>query len=453
MPHTAEQLRDDAQRIWQAGVDAVRPDRLFRDHVRVEGGMLVAGDVALPLERFARITVVGAGKGGAGMVRGLEASLGDALLAAKQVSGLVTVPAGCVEATRAIGLVAGRPAGVNEPRAEGAAAANEILRRVGALGPDDLCLCLISGGGSALLPAPIDGVSLEEKTAVTRLLSASGATINQLNTVRSAISRIKGGGLARACNAGVLLTLIVSDVLGDPLEVIASGPTVPAKTGPAEALAVLADLGVLDAPAAAPIVARLQQLVAAGAAPAASAPTCEVHNVILANNAVAVDAAGVEAERLGYNHAMDCATTSEGPAEQVGRQLAAMALQMRDQPGPNCLITGGEPTVTLAPTKIRGRGGRNQQLALAALAELGDCRGVAILSGGTDGEDGPTDAAGAFIDQRVAAATREQGLDLADALRRNDAYTLFEACGGLLRTGPTNTNVCDLRVVVVDQSN
>ncbi|MEM9186285.1 MAG: DUF4147 domain-containing protein [Planctomycetota bacterium] len=443
-------LRQDARRIWQAGVDAVRPERLFADQVGVDGGTLVIQDIELDLTRFRRIAVVGAGKGGAGMVRGLEASLGSKLLQQKRVGGLVAVPAGCEGPTAAIRLVAGRPAGVNEPRPEGAAAAEEVLRIASTLRPDDLCICVLSGGGSALLPAPVEGLSLDEKAAATRLMSAAGATINQLNAVRSAISRIKGGGLARVCGAGVLVTIILSDVLGDPLDVIASGPTVQPTTTRADALRVLDKLALAGEPAMRPVteVLKNQSALERPITP----PRSTVHHVVLANNASAVDAAGIEAERLGYNHAMACATQSEGPAEEAGRKLAAMAIRMRDQPGPNCLITGGEPTVTLAEASIRGRGGRNQQLVLAAMLELGASRGVALLSGGTDGEDGPTDAAGAVVDEDVATTANGMGLDTEDALRRNDAYPFFDACGGLIKTGPTHTNVCDLRVVTVDQA-
>ncbi|MEN1681332.1 MAG: DUF4147 domain-containing protein [Planctomycetota bacterium] len=440
-------LREHAEQIWWAGVEAVRPERLFRDQVAVDGDSLWLADHEVDLRRFDRVVVVGAGKAGAAMARGLEASLGERLLREKQVGGLVVVPEDCLGPTQAIRLVSGRPAGVNEPRPEGAAAAGEVLRLAASLSPRDLCLCLISGGGSALLPAPIDGISLDQKLAITRLLSASGATIDQLNTVRSAISRIKGGGLARACGAGELVSLVLSDVIGDPLPLIASGPTVPSELGPADALAVLDELGVASAPQAMPIFERLSARRSLGET--SPPPTCKVTNLVLANNAAAVDAAGIEAERLGYNHAMDVATASEGPAEEVGRHLAEMALRMRDQPGPNCLITGGEPTVKLADEAIRGRGGRNQQLVLAAMELLGDCHGVALLSGGTDGEDGPTNAAGAVVDERVAAAAAR--LDREDALRRNDAYPFFETAGGLLITGPTGVNVCDLRVVTVDQ--
>ena len=161
----------------------------------------------------------------------------------------------------------------------------------------------------------------------------------------------------------------------------------------------------------------------------------------------------VEAERLGYSHAMIAATRSERAAELVGRHLAGMALSMRDSSGPNCLISGGEPTVKLVDEPQRGKGGRNQQLVLAALEELGDCEGICLLSGGTDGEDGPTDAAGAIVDGEVVRAVTKSGLNASDYLARNDAYAFFEQCGGLLITGPTSTNVCDVRVVVVQRPN
>jgi glycerate-2-kinase len=175
-----------------------------------------------------------------------------------------------------------------------------------------------------------------------------------------------------------------------------------------------------------------------------------VTNLIIGNNALAVDAAGCDAERLGYSHAMIAATAPEAAAEDVGRHLAAMAVRMRNEPGPDCLVSGGEPTVRLVDEALRGRGGRNQQLALAALAALGDCRGIALVSGGTDGEDGPTDAAGAFVSAEVVQRAKELGLEPSAYLQRNDAYTFFDAAGGLFKTGPTQTNVCDLRVVVTD---
>lgn len=442
-------LRDDALRIWQAGVEAVRSDRLVRAALRVEGAELLVGDELVPLADIDRIAVIGAGKAGAGMAAGVEEALGARWLEAKQVTGWVNVPDDCVRTLCHVHLHPARPAGVNEPMPAGAAGAAEILRIVESLGPRDLCLALISGGGSALMPAPVEGIGLEDKLAVTRHLSAAGANIEELNTVRKQLSRIKGGGLLRACRAGRLVALIISDVLGDPLDVIASGPTVPDRSTPEAALAVLAKY---DAQAAGISPAVFDYLRHKQATPSSSKPSglCEVTNLIIGNNATAVDMAGQEAVRLGYSPAMISARQSEGLAEEVGRHLAEMTLRMRREPGPDCLISGGEPVVKLAPAGRRGLGGRNQQLVLAALERLSsDAEGLALLSGGTDGEDGPTDAAGALVDASVLAAMRQRNLDPADYLARNDAYRFFEPLDALIKTGPTHTNVCDLRVVVV----
>jgi hydroxypyruvate reductase len=296
----------------------------------------------------------------------------------------------------------------------------------------------------------VPSIKLDDKIAITRLLSAAGANIEQLNIVRRATSVVKGGGLARECHAGKLLTLIISDVLGDSLETIASGPTTPSSTTPRDALGVLEEFGLDDHPEAAPIIDYLRR-ASAQEGKATAANSTKVSNIILGNNATAVDAAGIEAEARGYSQAMMSATQSDGPAEQVGEDLAVMADQMRREPGPDCLITGGEPVVELANPAVRGKGGRNQQLVLAALRVLGDCRNLALVSGGTDGEDGPTDAAGAFVDEQIALEIQRQGLDTLDYLRRDDAYPLFELVGGLHKTGPTHTNVCDLRVITVSR--
>ena len=229
MPRSASQLRTDAERIWRAGVAAVQPARLIREHVRVDGDVLHVGDEAIDLRHVGRIAIVGAGKAAGAMAVALEDVLGPRLLADKNVTGWVNVPDDCVVPTARVHLHAGRPAGVNEPRPEGVEGTRRILELVGSLGPADLCICVLAGGGSALLPAPVPEISLDDKIRVTRLLSAAGANIEQLNTVRRQLSLIKGGGLARACRAGRLITLIISDVLGDPLDAIASGPTVPAR--------------------------------------------------------------------------------------------------------------------------------------------------------------------------------------------------------------------------------
>jgi len=451
---TIEHMRRDALRIWGAGVAAVDATRLVREFLAVEGDQLRLGDETLELGRLRRIEVVGAGKAGAGMALGVEAALGPDVMAAKQVDGWVNVPADCVRPTAKIRLCAARPAGVNEPRPEGVAGAREILRRVASLGPEDLCLCLISGGGSALLPAPRPPVTLADKLAVTRFLSAAGAAIEELNIVRSQLSEIKAGGLARACRAGRLVTMILSDVMGDPIEIIASGPTVACRATPNDALEVLRRRGA-NGPEFERVIAALERCRATPTSPkvASGGQACAVTNAISGNNALAIDAAGLEAERLGYSHAMTSAAGGEGIADEVGAKLADLALAMRRDAGPDCLVSGGEPVARLAPPEIRGRGGRNQQLALAALCRLAPSwpSGALVLSGGTDGEDGPTDAAGAWVDDEVVAAARRLGLDPEDHLRRNDAYTFFEQTASLIKTGPTHTNVCDVRVVLVDR--
>ena len=473
MPRSLAQLRADALAIWHAGVEAVRSDKLVRENVRVDGEWLLIGDESWNLSEIGKIAVVGAGKAGAGMAAGLEAALGPRVLAEKNVAGWINVPADCLRKLTHIHLHAARPAGVNEPTAEGVVGAQRILEIVASLGPTDLCLCLISGGGSALLPAPVAGVSLADKQTITRLLSSAGANIQELNTVRKQLSRIKGGGLARACRAEYLVSLIISDVLGDPLDVIASGPTVLDSAKPAGALAVIERLipdktvipGSITEYLTSQAAQKKRRVALANKgirildSSAGSNPT--TINLVIGNNALAVDAAGIEAERRGYSHAMHAATSLEGPAEEIGIHHAQMALRMLRESGPDCLITGGEPTVKLASPEIRGKGGRNQQLVLAALAELLSSSPrlslppslpLALLSAGTDGEDGPTDAAGAIVDSQILAKAKELGLDATDYLRRNDAYHFFEPVGGLIKTGPTDTNVCDVRVVVVDRS-
>lgn len=449
MRRTTSQLRDDALAIWNAALAAVDSGRLVRQALHVSGQTLLVGDLRLPLDQIGRIAIVGAGKAGAGMAAAVEQILGPELLAAKDVTGWVNVPADCVRPLDRIHLHAARPAGRNEPMLQGVEGADAILRLVGQLGPTDLCLCLLSGGASALLPAPSEGIALADKLAVTRFLSEAGANIAELNTVRKHLSRIKGGGLMRACRAGRLVALIISDVLGDPLDVIGSGPTVADTTTAADALAVLERFDALAAGIAPTVFEHLRRQGSQPPAP----PSVQVANLVIGNNAVAVDAAGAEAERRGYRHAMMVQQALEGPAEEVGRHLAEMAVRMRDQPGPDCLISGGEPVVRLVDAAQRGQGGRNQQLVLAAVEylEAAGQDGVLLLSGGTDGEDGPTDAAGALVDDDVLAATRQRGIEPSHYLRRNDAYHFFAATGGLIKTGPTHTNVCDVRIVLVDR--
>jgi hydroxypyruvate reductase len=440
--------------IWRAGLDAVRGDHLVRSHVAVRDSALIIGPHRWPLDTISRICVVGAGKAGASMAAGLEQALGDSVINDKQLSGWINVPEDCVRPLQRIQLHAARPAGVNEPTPQGQAGAEEILRRVAALTEDDLCLCLISGGGSALLPAPRPGISLTEKLQVTRHLSAAGASIQELNAVRRQLSAIKGGGLARACRAGRLVALVISDVRGDPLEVIASGPTVlphdPSQTAQ-EACEVLKRFDLQNAGVGQHVLAT----IAKPAAPTPQAAATEIIHLVIGNNRVACEAAAAEAERRAYDVRTVPSEAPTATAEEVGCELAESLLPEAPAEQRRCLICGGEPVVRLVPADQRGLGGRNQQLALAALQELltrgpqpNPLRDRVLLSGGTDGEDGPTDAAGAVIDAQLVEIARRHGLDPEPFLQRNDAYRFFAPLGGLIKTGPTHTNVCDLRVLL-----
>lgn len=256
-------------------------------------------------------------------------------------------------------------------------------------------------------------------------------------------------------------------MLGDPLDIIASGPTIPDSATPRDALAVLAALGAREAGVPASIFAALERRAAeeddaaANGTPRSTPSACRVTNHVIGNNAVAVRGAAEEARRRGYETVAEPGERLEGAAEALGESLAARAVQLRASPGRHCLISGGEPTVRLAPAERRGRGGRNQQLVLAALAALmanasdrrRACDALALLSGGTDGEDGPTDAAGAVMDARLCARLADPAhaaLDPRDSLARNDAYHFFQPLDGLIITGPTHTNVCDVRVVVTE---
>lgn len=441
---------DDAVKIWRTGLDSVRAFPLVHREINVDVQSLWLGDHEFLRREFDRLVVVGAGKAATEMARGLATAIGDQI----PMVGWVNVPDGTQSDIPFVHVHPARPAGINEPTQAGVDGTREILRLVRSAGPRDLCIALISGGGSALLVAPKQGITLDDKVAVTRLLSASGADICEINTVRKHLSDVKGGGLLRACGANQLVTLILSDILGDPLDLIASGPTVVDPSSAPDATQVLERY---DANQNVPESIRA---VLRAAAIDETEPTAKATNIILGNNAVAVDEAGVCAEALGYNHVMQSATQPEGMAEQVGIDLADATMRMlRTDPNDHrvdCLITGGEPVVQLAPESVRGKGGRNQQLVLAAYKRLlehdlseSEWQRLCILSGGTDGEDGPTDAAGAWVDQRVHQAAVSQRLSADDFLARNDAYSFFDAAGGLLVTGPTGTNVCDIRVTLV----
>jgi len=433
----SSKLPDDARCIWQAAVDAVRPEKLI-------GRALADHGLCESIRRARRLLILGAGKAGAAMSAALESELAGFT---GRIDGLVSVPAESVRPLRRIKLHAARPAATNQPTAAGVQGANRILELARSAGADDMGICLISGGGSALLPAPVEGVSLEDKQQVTQLLHACGATINEMNAVRKHLSRIKGGRLAQAYNGKALYSLIISDVIGDPLDVIASGPTAADSSTFADALAVL-DRFELRPRVPAAIIEHLQR-GAAGEIPETSKRLpAHVHNTVIGNNALALAAAQAKAEELGYR-VINLGPDIAGETGHVAESMAArLSEALSPSTSPLCILSGGETTVTLG--RDHGLGGRNQEFVLAAAVKLGSAglRNAVILSGGTDGEDGPTDAAGASADAGTLERAARLGLNPRAYLDRHDTYHFFEATGDLLKTGLTQTNVMDVRVML-----
>jgi glycerate 2-kinase len=439
-------LADHARAIWQAGVDAVRPEVLIREALTNSASAIHAA-----LDKAKRILVLGGGKAGAAMSAAVEKVLSAYL---PKIEGLVNVPAETVVPLQRIRLHPGRPAGTNQPTAEGVAGTDAILHLAHSAGPDDVALCLLSGGGSALLPAPAAGITLADKQAVTLLLHACGATINDMNAVRKHLSAFKGGRLAQAFTGKQLYSLIISDVVGDPLDVIASGPAAADPTTFSDALAVLEKCRIV--PQVPPAVLDLLRQGQTGTLPETlKTIPANVHNLVIGNNAMAVAAAHKHAEHLGYR-VLNLGSFLEGETRPVAETLTGVVRSILQDgvpwPPPVCILSGGETTVTLSAD--HGKGGRNMEFVLAALGKLGPeaMRGVVILSAGTDGEDGPTDAAGAIATEHTLPIAAELGLDWRDFLRRHDAYNFFDAAGGLLKTGLTQTNVMDVRVVLIGRT-
>jgi hydroxypyruvate reductase len=439
----AIELRKAAIEIFGAAVQAVDPAAAIHRHMKREGTRLTIGGEVLDLAAVRQIVVVGLGKAGASMAGAVEEILGERIQ-----RGVVVTKYGHVQPMKTIRL---HEAGHPVPDEAGIAGAQAILDCVKGLGPEDLVLVLISGGGSALTPAPVEGISLAEKQALTKALLACGADIREMNMLRKHISRIKGGQLARAAQPAQVRTLILSDIVGDPLDAIASGPTVPDPTTYADALGILDKYRIRqEIPIG--ILAHLEA-GAAGKVSETPKPTdplfARVKSLMVANNIQALEAAKAEAQRLGLR-AMILSSFIEGETRDVARMHAALALEVRASGNPVrppvCFITGGETTVTL---KGKGKGGRNQEFVLAAALDITGLRDVVVLSAGTDGTDGPTDAAGAIAGGDTVERAVAAGLKPRAALDGNDAYPFFERLSDLIITGPTRTNVMDVRLVLV----
>ena len=455
---TLAAIRADVDRIRMAAIDAVRPEALLPTRLALTGSELLldGSSFSPPVALRSRVVVVGGGKAAAGVAAEIERLLVPATSVGLPVAGLVSVPEGCGRRLAHVEVRETRPLAANLPTPAAVAATHEMRAMLAELGSDDLAIVIVTGGGSALIEEPRDGVSLAGTIALARHLSAAGAGIRDLNTVRQPLSVVKAGGLAQACSAGRLVTLVLSDIIGNPLDLIASGPCMPVAANPVAALDVLRRYAALDVD---PAITRLLEREAAAwprdAAAAGGDWTtprgCRVSHVLLGTNATAVEAAAAMAHRLGYDTTVNSSAADDESAAEVGGRLARDAARLLDAAAdgrPRAIVEGGEATVVLP--RDHGRGGRNQQTVLAALAVWsGDWpAGLAVASIGTDGEDGPTDAAGGVVDADVAAAVAERRLDVDTAVRRCDAYPLLDAVGGLIRTGPTGTNVADVRLIL-----
>jgi hydroxypyruvate reductase len=423
-------LRKQALAIWKAALVAADP------------GQAVAARLAREdLGRYRNIYVVGAGKAGFAMARATERVLGRRI-----TRGLLSVKYGYAAALRRIEL---HECGHPVPDLQGVEGARRIAEIAASAGDGDLVLCLISGGASALLPLPADPVTLDEKQETTKLLLACGANIHEINAVRKHISRIKGGQLARLAYPARVLSLLLSDVIGDNLDVIGSGPTAPDASTFGLTRAILEKYGIFER-----VPASIRKRIARGmrgevpeTPKEGGAIFARVRNVVVGSNRMAVDRAAARARAAGF-HTLVLSTFIEGETREIARMHAAIAKEIvhsgRPLKPPACIITGGETTVTL---RGGGLGGRNQEFVLAAAIDIAGLPNVVVLSAGTDGSDGPTDAAGAIADGRTLARDPRAP----DFLARNDSYHYFEGLHDLIVTGPTHTNVADVRVLLVGE--
>jgi glycerate 2-kinase len=418
--------------IFHAALAAVDPFTAVERNLEHVHALFRAGS-------FRKLMVIGFGKASCAMARACEQCLDYRI-----DIGAVVTKFGHSRVSGPLKKIRIYEAGHPLPDENGVAATQEIIKLAREADEATLIVCLVSGGGSALLVAPQE-ITLQEKQRVTDLLLKSGATITELNAVRKHLSKIKGGRLAKIAYPARIVSLIMSDVIGDRLDVIASGPTSPDQSTYADALEVIERYHLIgSAPAS---VVRVLENGKAGLlaeTPKEGSPVFRrVETSVIANNRLALQAAKQRAEALGFR-AEIFSDPVQGEARNAGRRLA-QSVSPSDLPRPFCLISGGETTVTVKGT---GLGGRNMELALAFAQEIEGMSGITFLSAGTDGTDGPTDAAGAVVDGHTAGRARDLGLDAKAYLDDNDSYTFFQKTGNLLMTGPTGTNVMDIQIII-----
>ena len=436
-------MRDDAVKIFFAGLQAVEPGAAVKNYCRIDGDRFFIGDRLYDLSRFNNVFVIGAGKASAPMAAALEDLIGKRI-----TDGILNVKYGHLTELKRVKLIeAGHPV----PDESGARGSHAILNLANNAQKDDLVLCLMSGGGSALLPLPAEGLTLKDKQDTIKVLLACGATIHEINAIRKHTSMIKGGRLARATYPAALVALILSDVVGDNLDVIASGPTVPDSSTFMDCMEIFKKYNI-TAKLPATVVGHIESGIGGNIpeTPKIGDPAFDhTHNQIVGSNFEAISAAQKEAETLDYN-TLVLSSMIEGETRPVAHVHGAIAREIiksgHPLRPPACILSGGETTVTITGA---GLGGRCQEFALAAALDIAGNRNIVVLCGGTDGTDGPTDAAGAVVDSNTVTRATAMGLDPLHYLSNNDSYHFFKTLGDLLVTGPTNTNVMDLRIVLV----
>lgn len=425
--------QETAKQIFRTALASVDPRRAVQHHQDTISDILKQVDCPT-------VRVAGFGKAACAMAAATEELLYDRI-----DRGIIITPRGHCQEVHTLQKMRLHEGGHPIPDENGLAGTVELVQLLKGSTQHNLVVCLISGGGSALLVAPYEGITLTDKKQVTRLLLHAGATIDELNTVRKHLSRVKGGRLAEIARPARMVSLIISDVVGDHLDIIASGPTAPDESTFTDALQVIEKYRLAATVPAAVInvLTRGAQGLIPETPKQGDAIFNRVDNIIIASNKTALEAARAEAVQLGYPAEIITAELT-GEAREAGRRLAQRALGMNR---PACLISGGETTVTVTGG---GTGGRNLELALAFAQEIQDAPGITLLSAGTDGKDGSADAAGALVDGETIARARAQGLVPEAYLSENDSYNFFRQVGGLLITGPTGTNVMDVQIIIVD---
>jgi hydroxypyruvate reductase len=438
-------LRKHANQIFRHVLDILDPGQLVKEKVSIRDSTLIVEEREYNLNNYENIYVVGGGKACAPMAKAMEGLLGDkidnGIIVVKYDHGLSLKKIETVEASHPI------------PDENGERGASDILRLLSGTGEKDLIICLISGGGSALLVQPHKGITLQDIQTASAELLACGATIDEINTVRKHLSSIKGGQLAKAAYPSTLITLMLSDVVGDPMDIIASGPTVPDESTFEDAYAIIQKYTLEE---------KIPNIVCGFLRSGKMGEIEETpkngnkifdntQNVIVGSNKIALDAAEKRAKDLGYNTIV-LSSLVEGESRDAAKFFAAIAKEVSRTgtpvPKPACIIAGGETTVTI---RGKGKGGRNQEFALSAAMEIEGCEGVVILSAGTDGTDGPTDATGAIVDFNTCKAAREKfRLNPDEFLNKNDSYNFFKKTGEHIITGPTMTNVMDIMISLID---